>query len=267
MAHSTLILGAGVFGASTAYHLAKSHPDEKVTLVDRTTGVCQNGASWDWNKIIRADYEDPFYMKLALEALDCWNEDPLFAPFFRRTGVAWLMPDPDHPERVARNYKALGRQPDFEIVTADEMRARYDGVFEGTDMSGVNSIFLNRSSGVAQAKDALAALIDEAVRLGVRNVALDVQRLINDSDGACVGIEGHNGEQIKADRVILCTGAYTPKLLADSVPLQKESQLKNVIACCSFTGILKLDADRLKKFIQSPVFCHNISKIPGTSPL
>jgi sarcosine oxidase / L-pipecolate oxidase len=262
-APSTLILGAGVFGASTAYHLAKKYPDAEITLLDRSTGVCQSGASWDWNKIIRADYEDPFYMRLALEAMDLWSNDPLFSPFFRPTGAAWLMPDSDYPERVARNYRALGKQPDFEIITAEEMKTRYDGLFKGTDMSGVSNIFLNKSSGVAQAKDALAALITKAVGLGVRNVALDVKRLIIDSEGICVGIEGYSGEQIKADRVIVSTGAYTPKLLADSVPLQKESQIRNFIAAASLVGIMKLDPENLAKFNKSPVFIHNISKVPG----
>jgi sarcosine oxidase/L-pipecolate oxidase len=261
---STLILGAGVFGASTAYSLAQEFPASSVTLVDRMTGAPENAASWDWNKVVRADYEDPFYMKLGLEALDHWIHDPLYSQFFHPNGAAWLMPDPKYPERVANNYRQLGRELDFEIIPAEEMRKRYDGLFMGTDMSGVGNIFLNRQSGWADAKDALAALINEAVKAGVKNVALDVQRLIIDKDGAVEGVEDVNGKQLKADRVILCTGAYTAKLLADTAPDKKDWHVGNrLVAAAVVEGTLQLDPQRLEKFIKGPVFIHNVGVVQG----
>ena len=256
---SYIILGAGVFGASTAYHLIKKYPSASITLVDRTTGPCQNAASWDWNKVVRADYEDPFYMRLALEAMDFWTEDVLFKPYFHRNGAVWIMPNPEYPERVARNYKELGANLDFEIFPAAELRKRYDGLFEGTDLTCAGGVFLNKSSGWAEAKDALARLIDEAVKANVRNLALDVGRLIFNEQGVCEGVEAHNGEQLKADRIILCTGAYTAKLLADSVPNRKDWQIGNrLTAAAVVEGTIKLDSARLEKFIKGPVFIHNV---------
>ena len=65
---SYLILGAGIFGASTAYHLIKKHPNASITLVDRSLRAHEAAASWDWQKIIRVEYEDRFQMGLAIEA-------------------------------------------------------------------------------------------------------------------------------------------------------------------------------------------------------
>src|SRR2546423_8712777 len=70
-----LIIGAGVFGASTAYHLQSQINPPKVTLVDilpygDPAGL---GASVDVNKIIRTDYSSPFYMDLAFQALSAWK--------------------------------------------------------------------------------------------------------------------------------------------------------------------------------------------------
>ena len=65
---SFLLIGAGCFGASTALYLKRSNPSAHVTLLDRTPFPCPTAAAHDINKIIRAEYEDLSYMKLALEA-------------------------------------------------------------------------------------------------------------------------------------------------------------------------------------------------------
>src|SRR5215469_10444990 len=177
---SYLILGAGVFGASTAHHLIQKHPDASITLVDRKRGSCEVGASWDWNKVVRADYEDAFYMALALEALDLWKDDQLYSQFFHQSGVAWVMADPEYPKKLAKNYRKLGRELDFEIIRPEELKKRYQGLFDETDFRGVGDIFLNRSSGWAEAKATVNAVIDHAVKAGVRNVSLDVASLMLD---------------------------------------------------------------------------------------
>lgn len=52
-----LIIGAGIFGTSTAYHLAKSASEPlSVTIIDQTPFPPKHAASTDINKIIRADY-------------------------------------------------------------------------------------------------------------------------------------------------------------------------------------------------------------------
>jgi len=64
---SYIVVGSGVFGASTALTLAQNYPSASVVLVDRTVPF-RESASWDWTKVIRAHYADIVYMQLALEA-------------------------------------------------------------------------------------------------------------------------------------------------------------------------------------------------------
>jgi glycine/D-amino acid oxidase-like deaminating enzyme len=47
---SYIIVGAGVFGVSTAYTLIQKYPDASVTLVDRDAYDAETrvAASWDW---------------------------------------------------------------------------------------------------------------------------------------------------------------------------------------------------------------------------
>jgi len=103
---SYVIVGAGIFGASTALHLISKYPSARVTLIDRTPFPCQVGASWDWNKVIRADYTKLVYMELALEALEWWQTDPLYKPFYHESGLIWL-DNAGVPQTIIDNYKHL----------------------------------------------------------------------------------------------------------------------------------------------------------------
>ncbi|KAK4040494.1 hypothetical protein C8A01DRAFT_46211 [Parachaetomium inaequale] len=80
---SYLVVGAGVFGASAALALARSRPSESIILVDKSLPPRQS-ASWDCAKVVRADYTDILYARLALEAKNRWRADPLY----NRPGLA-----------------------------------------------------------------------------------------------------------------------------------------------------------------------------------
>lgn len=63
---SVLIVGAGCFGLATAHQLAlEGH--RKITVLDKDDVVpSRYSAANDLNKVIRAEYADPFYVDLAL---------------------------------------------------------------------------------------------------------------------------------------------------------------------------------------------------------
>ncbi|KAH0429069.1 FAD dependent oxidoreductase [Colletotrichum camelliae] len=212
-----LILGAGVFGASAALHLIRAEPRARITLVDRNAASApiRVAASWDWNKVVRADYADIEYMRLALEAKELWASDPLWAPFYHESGASWVSPS-DFSQVVRENYRILGVESGLEALSVDEARREFGGVFGDGDFTGVREVFVNRKSGWGEAKEALEATIAEAVRLGVRYVQAEVKRLEFDELGATTGVVTAEGGRISAGKVVLSTGAYTAQLLADS---------------------------------------------------
>lgn len=60
-----LIVGAGAFGLATALELSQAGY-ENITVLERDSGVPSKfSAAFDINKIVRAEYEDPFYVNLA----------------------------------------------------------------------------------------------------------------------------------------------------------------------------------------------------------
>ena len=67
-----LILGGGCFGLATAYHLAQNGYSD-ITVLEKDHEVPSRfSAANDLNKVIRAEYADPFYTELALVSfLNC----------------------------------------------------------------------------------------------------------------------------------------------------------------------------------------------------
>jgi glycine/D-amino acid oxidase-like deaminating enzyme len=254
---SYLIVGAGVFGVSTAYYLIKKYPTASVTVVDRDAYDAESrvAASWDWNKVVRADYDDIVYCKMGLESLDIFNNDPLWKPYFHETGIYWMCRD-DYANKVLDNFKALGRVADLRSVPVEEARKLYGGLFNDADYSGVTSVLVNKTSGWGAAGDCLRAVTREAISLGVKYVTAEVSSLLLDQQGRCTGIKALDGRTIEAAHVILSTGAFTPKLLEQSAQASGNFELRagdRIVAAGITTGMVKLDADSRDKFASMPV--------------
>lgn len=60
------IVGGGAFGLSTAYHLLRSGYCNITVLEQDSQLPSRYSAANDLNKIMRAEYEDPWYTDLAL---------------------------------------------------------------------------------------------------------------------------------------------------------------------------------------------------------
>jgi glycine/D-amino acid oxidase-like deaminating enzyme len=221
-ATSYIIVGSGVFGASTALYLIRKYPDASITLIDRDAfdAPTRVAASWDWNKVIRAAYLDIVYTKLALEAQHLWRTDEVWRQFYHESGVVWISPT-SFAEQVLKNYAELGVKADLRAYPVEEARALYDGLFDDADYTAVKEVLVDRTSGWAEAKEALQNTIETAVGLGVKYITAEVVAVeFEDTRGQrrCYGVKTAKGESIAADQVILCTGAFTPKLLINSAP-------------------------------------------------
>ncbi|KAK1474068.1 FAD dependent oxidoreductase [Colletotrichum tamarilloi] len=258
---SYLIIGAGVFGASTALHLVRAYPDASITLVDRNAydAPIRVAASWDWNKVVRADYVDIEYMRLCLEAKKYWSEDPIWKPYYHESGVYWVSPN-NFAEQMQENYKKLGVDSGLFSFSVEEAKKQYGGIFKDADFTDVKEVFVNKNSGWGEAKEALQRTIEEAVKLGVKYVEAEVEKIEFDDDGAATGIKTSKGESLTASRVILSTGAYTAKLLADSAPARKDLQAGDRFVAAAVTeGFTPVSGENAKDYYDGPV---GISMVP-----
>lgn len=254
---SYLIIGAGVFGVSTAYHLLHKYPKASITLVDRDAHDAPSrvAASWDWNKVVRADYDDLVYCRLGIEAQDVFKSDPLWKPFFHETGIYWICRS-DYATDVIRNYEALGRKADLKAVPVQEARKMFGGLFEEADYGAAKEVLVNKTSGWAAAGDCLTAVTKWCIERGVKYVTAEVTGLKFDEVGRCIGVVTPTGRTMEAKHTILCTGAYTPKLLEYSAERSGIVDLRagpRIVAGGITTGMVTLDEKTHEKFAKMPV--------------
>ena len=267
---SYIIVGAGVFGVSTAYHLIKKYPNASVTLIDRDAYDAESrvAASWDWNKVVRADYDDLVYCRMGVEAQDVFKSDPLWKPYFHETGIYWTCRS-EYAQEVIDNYKKLGRKADLKAVSVEDARKMYGGIFEDADYSGVKEVLVNKTSGWGAAGDCLRAVTAECLRLGVTYVTSEVAALQFDNSGRCVGVKTANGKVLIASHIILSTGAFTSKLLELSADRSGRTDLRagdRIVAGGITTGMVKLDDKSYKKFASMPVGVQGYTAETGNAP-
>ena len=212
MSSSVVVIGAGVFGLTTACELRRRR--WTVTVLDSGRVPRQEAASTDVSKIIRMDYgADALYTTMAESALARWDEwnARWSPPLYHQDGFVLLASEPMRPGGYEfESYRLLEERghPVTRLADLDRSVAipawseeRYpDGYF-------------NPRAGWAESGRVVEKLLDEARDLGAR-IAEDtpVARLI-EAGGRVRGVQTARGDDHRADVTILATGAWTPALL------------------------------------------------------
>lgn len=250
-----LIVGAGVFGTSTAYHLSLSHHDpSKVTVIDRAPFPSPQAASSDINKIVRADYSIPFYMDLAYEAMDAFASMPILknADVYHQTG--WVMLDEKSSTlamQIRENFRKSGREDVTRDLTLDEVKTSWGGVFGQMDTQNFEKAYVNPSAGWADASRAVEVMMEDAVGRGVRYEVGETDRLVLNERGVA-GVQTADGRLFSADKVILATGAWTSKILSSSEDelsiKEADSVERQVTAAGVCVGIFNLSPEEAARY-------------------
>ncbi|KAK4185038.1 FAD dependent oxidoreductase [Podospora australis] len=249
---SVIIVGAGAFGVSTALHFRKLHPYVQVTLIDRIREN-RGAASSDHNKIIRADYPDEFYMKLALEAQESWRNNPIYSPYYHETGM--LFAEEIGMGRAAfKNFKHLNVDQGATIMSTVEALERFP-IFKGANWEDVTENYFNPSSGWGEAHETMESVFRAALAEGVQFLEATVDKLILDpTTRACLGVRTSDGKEIFADRTVLAVGAYTAKVLADTDPRWAELQVDGrMVAAAAIQCTATYPPEEDERLSQAPV--------------
>lgn len=244
---SILIVGAGVFGLSTALALTR-RPEfarTSITVVDRSPepGVfpARDASSIDTSRIIRADYSDPAYAALAAEAQDQWRRcshpDDLGAEGrYSETGlmlVADTAPSPAAGTGTQEHKKKKKTGLDYVRSSWDNVRALHPGspkIQELPTRAAIQSAYgtgggasgtwgyLNGLSGWADAEASMAWLHRRVVATGrVTFVNGTVASLVYSSHAGdpfrVRGVRLADGSALAADLTVLAAGAWTPSLV------------------------------------------------------
>lgn len=201
-----LIVGAGVFGLSTALEL-KNRGYSDVTVMDRYLPPVIDGSSVDISRVIRVDYADPLYAQMAREAHEGWTTT--YKDHYHSSGFVMLAQKPGHPyiERSMEINKSNGIT--LEVYDdASEARGPYPSIPSKTE--GLKA-YVNRLGGWADAEQSIRQLSMQCSLAGVTFITGPRGRVMSlryDS-GRVVGVNVAQGPPVLASKVILATGAWT----------------------------------------------------------
>jgi monomeric sarcosine oxidase len=207
--YDVAVVGAGVFGAWTAYQLQRS--GKRVVLIDAHGPGHSRSSSGGESRIIRMGYgEDEVYTRSALRSLQLWKE--FFAqvrePLFHQTGVLWLAHDDDpYPARSAETLGTAGIA--FEKLTTSEVSRRYPQI--GLDR--ISWAMLEPESGILLARRAVRAVVREAIKKGVEYVQDAVKP--PPGAGSLRQLAIANGPYISAGQYVFACGPWLPKIFPD----------------------------------------------------
>ncbi|BDD57750.1 hypothetical protein MPDQ_006798 [Monascus purpureus] len=226
---SILIVGAGTFGLSTTLELA-SNGYKNITVLERAAAIpSPYSAGCDLNKVIRAEYEDPFYTEIALDAIKAWKS-PLFRPYYVNNGLLMAnSPAADQQEfdSTDQEFASIEHHPAYppgtlkKIYSSADVRAVVPQLTG--PMSGWTGYF-NKNGGYVRAGRAMAKMYEICKGLGVRFILGEEEgnaaELLfeDDSRKRCVGVKTKVGKEYKAAHTIVCLGAHVTRLLPSIAP-------------------------------------------------
>jgi glycine/D-amino acid oxidase-like deaminating enzyme len=218
-----VVVGAGCFGAWTAYHLARLGRD--VTLLDAHGPASSRASSGGHTRLIRMGYgAEEIYTRWSLESLAQWKAlaERTSSQLFHQIGVMWMARG--HDALAAATLATLGRAGvPHERLTRAQLESRWPQIdfrpAEGErpePAEPADWAILEPESGVLMARRAVRALVDELVGGGVRYAPGAVRRPGGER-GSLESIETISGETYRGAAFVFACGPWLPALFPDLV--------------------------------------------------
>jgi glycine/D-amino acid oxidase-like deaminating enzyme len=167
-----VMIGAGIHGLSTAYHLAaqlraKGRSSEAdIVVLDKTRVAA--GASGIACGVIRNNYFQPAMRALMAHSVSVWESDPE-AYHYHPVGYMQISPEIMH-EGVASIYaqqREIGYDSVF-VEGADDSARYMEGLFHDWQAKGITSVLHEKKGGYANNLASMRGLAAKAVEAGVR---------------------------------------------------------------------------------------------------
>jgi methylglutamate dehydrogenase subunit A len=212
-----VVIGAGIHGLSTAWHLARrlratGAGDGSDVLVLDKTGVAA-GASGVACGVVRDNYFQPAMRELMAHSVDVWESDP---EAFAYHGVGYLQIAPAamraDVEQIYAEQQAIGYDSQL-VVGEAPCRAYLTGMFSDWQAPGISVVLHEKRGGYANNVASLTGLAAKAeaagvaIRAGVRVTGLAVD------NGAVTAVQTDRGN-IGCDQLVVAVGPWIRNLWA-----------------------------------------------------
>lgn len=209
---SVIIVGAGIFGVTAALELRRR--GYAVWLFDPGPLPHPNAASTDISKVIRMDYgADELYMAMMEEAFEGWDEwnRTWPEPLYHQTGFVIMARDAMRPGTYEYESYALllKRGHPVERLDSQDLKRR----FPAWNAERYRDGYYNPRAGWAASGKVVSHLLQKASARGVQlRQGVRFARLLENGSRVS-GIVTSEGEEYRADFVLMTVGAWTPTLL------------------------------------------------------
>lgn len=205
----TIVVGAGVLGAWTAWHLRRK--GERVLLVDAFGPAHARASSGGESRITRAAYgRDEVYTRMAWDSLEDWRWLSARAglPIFHPLGVLFffgqLEPYASHTLEVHRRLNLP-----TEALDRTELARRFPQV----NWDGVEIGLYERELGALMARRAVQTLVAEFVRAGGEYACAAIQP--PQTAPRLETLAAADGQVRRAERFVFACGPWLPKLFPE----------------------------------------------------
>jgi monomeric sarcosine oxidase len=205
------VVGAGVFGAWTAYQLRRAGAE--VLLVDSYGSANSRASSGGESRIIRMGYgPDAIYTLMAQRSFTLWQElfDRIDRPeLFQPTGVLWLAREDDsYCDATLETFQQC--KVKFERLDRGELDRRYPQL----ELDPISWGILEPDSGILMARQAVQALVKKAENAGVTYLEAAIQPP-KEGNSRLEGITTTSGQKFVANKFIFACGPWLPKLFSE----------------------------------------------------
>jgi len=207
--YDVVVIGAGVFGAWTAWHLARHR--QKVLVLDAFGPAHNRASSGGETRIIRMSYaQDEIYTRWSHKSLAQWKALSASSgqQLFHPTGVLWM--EGEDIGRLKDSQATLERCGiKHEVMDNAALAKRYPQV----DFDGVTRGLLETESGVLMARRGVQTVIEEVQKKGVEFRIAQVNP--PSAKGALSKITTSSGASISAGQFVFACGPWLGKVFPE----------------------------------------------------
>jgi glycine/D-amino acid oxidase-like deaminating enzyme len=203
-----LIIGAGVHGLSTAWHLALAG-EEALVLDKDSVGA---GASGIACGVVRNNYFQPAMSELMAECVEIWESDP-GSLHYHGSGYVALGPDAQQADlaEVFERQQRIGYPSELHTGEA-AVQAHMRKLFGDWRAEGLTVCLHEHAGGFAFNRESMHGLADKARAAGARIVeGVEVIGFSSDGSGAVTGVETSAGV-VEVDQVVVAVGPWIATL-------------------------------------------------------
>ena len=236
-----VIIGAGIHGLSTAYHLAmelklkRNGSGADILVIDKS-GISA-GATGIACGVVRNNYYQPAMRELMAHSVRVWESDPK-AYSYHPVGYMQISSESMHEDIVSiyEQQKAIGYSSTL-VEGEKDCTSYMQEIFHDWQAQNITSVLHEAPGGYANNTKAMLGLASKAEAEGVRIMSgVEVIGFKEDNLGTIQSIETNFGS-IDCDYVVISAGPWTPKLW-EMLSLPSTINIKNPA-----TGEMSNDVD------------------------